>query len=471
MKPFLFTLLVCCASLLNAQTPCENNTAGPFDCNELDLLSQIPISTFNSVKANDSWGWTDPDTGKEYALICLNEATAFVDVSDPLSPIYLGQLPGESSQHTTWRDVKTYANHAFIVSEDAGHGMQVFDLTKLRDVTNPPLTFTKDAYYDEFGSAHNIFINQDSGFAYVLGSSTFGGGPHFINIQDPINPIAAGGYADDGYSHDAQVVVYNGPDPDYQGREILFGSNETEVVIEDVTDKSNVVTISTIDYNNVEYTHQGWLTEDQRFFLLGDELDEINIGVNSRTIVFDMQDLDNPAFHMVYNGPTAATDHNGYVKGDTFYLANNAAGLRMVDISDILNENMEEIAFFDSYPSDNLAGFNGSWSVYPYFESGNIVISDRAEGMLLVRPSGMPLEIPEETSGSFIVFPNPVQSSLFIRSQKEPIQSISIADATGKVMYAETFRSVSSAEIDMEQYSQGMYFVRVNGMFAEKIIK
>ena len=244
MKTHYLIVFCLIATSVMSQTPCDNNMAGPFDCSEVDLLSQIPLATFNSVKANDSWGWTDPLDGKEYALICLNEATAFVDVSDPVNPVYLGQLPGESTEHTTWRDVKTYANHAFIVSEDTDHGMQVFDLTKLRDVTNPPVQFTKDAYYDGFGSAHNIAINEITGYAYVLGTTTFSGGPHFVNIQDPLNPVAVGGYAADNYCHDAQIVMYNGPDTDYVGRELLFGSNEVEVVIQDVTDKTNVTTIA-----------------------------------------------------------------------------------------------------------------------------------------------------------------------------------------------------------------------------------
>jgi len=158
---------------LFAQTPCENGFAGSFPCSDYDLISQIPLSVMNSVKANDSWGWTDPSDGKEYAIICLNEATAFIDISDPLNPLYLGQLPGNSPDHTTWRDAKTYNNHVFIVSEDSNHGMQVFDLTRLRNVANPPEIFTEDALYTGFGSSHNIAINEETGFAYVIGSTTF----------------------------------------------------------------------------------------------------------------------------------------------------------------------------------------------------------------------------------------------------------------------------------------------------------
>lgn len=342
-----------------AQTPCVNGFADAFPCEGFDLQSQIPLSVMNSTRANDSWGWTDPLDGKEYAIFCLIEGTAFIDISDPINPVYLGKLPTENGS-STWRDAKTYNNFAFIVSEDPGHGMQIFDLTRLRNITNPPVAFTEDAHYSGFGSAHNIVINETTGYAYGVGTNVDSGGPHFVNIQDPLNPVNEGGFSGAGYCHDAQVVIYNGPDTDYTGREILFGSNENEVVIIDVSDKLNPQTISTINYNNLEYTHQGWLTEDHRYFLLGDEQDEINIGLDSRTIIFDFDDLDNPQLSFEYFGPTPATDHNGYVKGTKFYLSNNAAGIRVVDLSDISTGNISEEGYFDSYPEHNNSGYIGA---------------------------------------------------------------------------------------------------------------
>ncbi len=470
MKLSLLCLLTLITGSIIAQTPCIGGVAGSFECNGYDLVSQIPLATMNSVKANDSWGWTDPQDGKEYAIICLNEATAFIDISDPINPIYLGQLPGESPIHSTWRDAKTYNNHVFIVSEDSGHGMQVFDLTRLRNVTNPPEIFTTDAVYNDFGSAHNIAINEATGYAYIVGSGTFNGGPHFVNIQDPVNPVAAGGHTGNGYTHDAQIVIYNGPDSDYTGQEILFGSNENEAVIVDVTDKNNPITIATVGYNNISYTHQGWLTEDHRYFLLGDETDEINLGINSRTMIFDFEDLDDPQLHFEYSGPTGATDHNGYVNGDKFYLSNNAAGLRVIDISDVANMNMTEIGFFDSYAPNNSAGFNGSWNVYPFFESGHIVISDRAEGFLLVKAPE--LEVNDFTvAGAFKMFPNPTSGFLTISSEGTTIDSVSVTDILGKIIYSEKSNSGRNKVIDMSNFASGMYFIRINKGTSNKIIK
>ncbi|WP_440120626.1 choice-of-anchor B family protein [Tenacibaculum sp. Ill] len=382
---------VCDDNTPTNKKPCENGMADGFPCNGYDLLLNIPVNTFNAAEVNDSWGWTDPTSNKEYAIVGLDNGTAFVDITDTENPVYLGKLPTPTIS-SDWRDVKVYNNHAFIVADnnqgDTGHGMQVFDLTRLRNVTNPPNTFTADTHFTDFGKAHNIVINEDTGYAYPVGTDrtgTYKGGPLFINIQDPKNPVSEGGWGTDNYSHDAQVITYNGPDTDYTGKEILIGSNENEVVIVNITDKSNPVTISKISYANVGYTHQGWFTENQRYFILGDELDEQKFGNNTRTIIFDFSDLDNPKQHFTYNGPTKAIDHNLYVSGTTLYLANYTSGIRFIDISNIESKSITEVAYFDTHPENDNANFNGAWNVYPFFKSGKIVVSDINRGLFILK--------------------------------------------------------------------------------------
>jgi choice-of-anchor B domain-containing protein len=369
-------------------SPCINNRAGDFPCNGYDLLGQLTLSELSADSANDIWGWTDSTTGKEYALVGLDNGVAFIDISED-DAIYLGKLP-TATNSSPWRDVKVYEDYAFIVAEASGHGMQIFDLTKLRDVSSPPETFTADQRYTGIGNAHNVVINEEMGFAYPVGTArndAFNGGVHFVNIQDPMNPTAAGGYGVNGYSHDAQVISYSGPDTDYVGSEIFIGANEDQIAIVDITDKANPTEIATISYSQLSYTHQGWFTEDQRYFLLGDELDERDFGFRSRTLVFDLQDLDSPVLHTTYTGPTPAIDHNGYVLGDEFFLANYTAGIRVLDISQIDSEIITETGFFDTFPSSDATSFDGVWSVYPYFESGKILINDINSGLFIVKKS------------------------------------------------------------------------------------
>jgi choice-of-anchor B domain-containing protein len=370
------------------RTPCENGLAGKYPCKGYDLLAHIELSLFAAEEGNDSWGWTDPTNGKEYVLMGLNNGTAFVDISDPISPVIIGKLP-TSTEASPWRDIKVFDNHAYIVSEAADHGVQVFDLTRLRQA-NALESFTADRVLRTIPTAHNMVVNPESGFGYVVGTNRndeFVGGVHFLDLNDPQTIRFVGGYGGAGYSHDAQVVNYKGPDQDYFGKEIFIGSNETKLVVIGVTDKQNPKTIAEISYQNTQYVHQGWFDKTQRFFIVGDELDELNSGGKTRTLVFDLNDLDNPVLHHTYYGPTNAIDHNGYVLGDLFYLANYSAGIRVIDISGLADKNMEEIGFFDTFPEHNSTTFNGAWNAYPFFESGVIAISDINRGLFLIKKS------------------------------------------------------------------------------------
>ncbi|MGI9541247.1 MAG: choice-of-anchor B family protein [Flavobacteriaceae bacterium] len=377
-------------SVINSVFPCENGMAGIYPCLGYDLLARISLEDFESVSGNDNWGWTDSETGKEYVLSGLDDGTAFIDISNPEAPVFLGKLL-TATEPSSWRDIKVYDNHAFIVSEAPDHGLQVFDLTKLRNLTADE-TFTADTRITGFGSAHNIAINEESGFAYVIGSDLYEGGPIFIDINNPKNPEIVGGYSRDSYTHDAQIVIYRGPDTNFQGRELFFGSNSdggdnNQVVIVDVTDKENPQKVNTITYENGGYTHQGYLSEDHTYFFLGDELDELRFGSPSQTRIFDLTDLMNPLLHLNYFAGVNAIDHNGYSKNDLFYIANYTAGLRVLDISEIGSRRVSEIGFFDTYPQDNNAKFEGVWNVYPYFESGVIAINDINSGVFLVKAS------------------------------------------------------------------------------------
>ncbi len=460
-------LLVLFSINLSAQIPCENGMAGEYPCNGFDLQSFISLEEMDAIRGNDSWGWTDPDNGDEYAIMGVKNGTVFINISDPINPIYLGKLPTHTD-NSTWRDIKVYQNYAFIVSEANNHGMQVFDLTRLRNISNPPENFNEDAHYDGFGSSHNIVINEETGYAYSVGDNTYSGGAHFIDISNPLNPIAAGGYSDDGYTHDAQVVIYNGPDTDYTGKEIYIGSNEDEVVIVDVTDKNNPQHISSISYSNFSYTHQGWITEDFKYYILGDESDEINFGFNTKTIIIDLIDLDNPIHSFDYSGPTLATDHNGYIKGNLFYLANNAAGLRVIDISDISNGEMTEIGSFDSHPLNDFAGYEGIWSTYPYFESGNIVISDR-EGFFVVKSSTLATE--NNSFTNFNIYPNPTNNTIHINAIQFPVKNIKIYDLGGKLLKSKNYNSEINIKTNISNFSNGIYILKLNNEFITKIIK
>jgi choice-of-anchor B domain-containing protein len=377
--------------------PCTAGFAGPYPCSNVDLLSVVPLAAMGGVAGNDSWGWTDPETGAEIAMMGTGLGTAFIDVTDPTAPQVLGTVgqsggPTRGPTGVLWRDVKVNNNHAFIVSERGG-GMQVVDLTQLRGLSaNPSRQLEVKATYTGEGANrfHNIAINEDTDTAYLVGGN-FRGGLHMVDISDPANPTFAGGFADDGYTHDVQCVIYEGPDADYTGRELCFAANEDTLTVVDVTDRANPVVVNRTGYDSAAYTHQGWLTPDQRFFVFNDELDESGNKVgNTTTYMIELEDLDAEYTSddvQTYEHATKSVDHNLYIVGDLIFEANYNAGLRVLRYTPegLRTGNLEEVGFFDVDPALDVNQYGGAWNVYPFFESGTILVSTLDEGLFTLR--------------------------------------------------------------------------------------
>jgi choice-of-anchor B domain-containing protein len=411
---------------------CEDGMAGDYPCQNVDLLARVDttdlfVTEHQNVrrKLNDIWGWKDPVSQKEYALVGLTDGVTFVDITNPNEPKVVGKLlestynqsrkktkqfalscgvglmkpVGYSLKQSSWRDFKVYDNHLFVVSDAQIHGMQVFDLSRLRDISSPPEVFEHDELYSQIDNAHNIAINKETGYAYIVGATSAAqcdqGGLHMVDINAPLSPSFAGCFAEEqveaiikpGYVHDTQCVNYNGPDEAYQGEEVCFNASETALVIANVTDKDNASTISFQSYASASYSHQGWLTEDHAYYLLNDEGDENSLSANTRTYIWDVRDLDNPQLIGEHEFPTSNIDHNLYIKGNHVYEANYTNGLRILSLDDVANANLNEVAYFDTYPDHDFRIFDGAWSNYPFFDSGVVVVSDISNGLFILSPN------------------------------------------------------------------------------------
>ena len=380
---------------------CAEGAVESFDCNDIELLAYIPISLLTApeaargIRANDNWGWTDSETGREYALVGRNDGTSFIDITDPTNPVLIGDLPKtpNTPRSQLWRDIKTYGDHAFIVADGAGaHGMQVFDLARLRDVLDPPVVFDPDLLYQGDGlnvveSSHNIIINEETGFAYLTSRGC--AGMHMVDISEPMEPTFVG-CSEPGGTHDAQCIVYRGPDESYRGREICLRMSGNRFQISDVTDKSSPLELSTASHPNPAYMHQGWVTEDHRYFIMDDESDVIAGNVETtRTLIWELDDLEDPILVKEFFGSLPASAHNLYVKGDFTYQANYRYGLHILDISDPLNP--VEVGMFDTSPFETGPGFGGAWSTYPFFDSGTILVTSMQEGLFMLKKRVRPV--------------------------------------------------------------------------------
>lgn len=376
--------------------PCVGGTAaGVYPCSNIDLLEFMPVATFGATATNSGWGWTDPLTGHEYFLLGLNNGTAFIDITDPEAAVYLGKLPSHNGIVSSWRDVREYQNYAYVVVDQGGaHGMQIFDLTQLRNVASPPVTFTETAHYAGVTNTHTISINKDSGYAYLVGSNTCHGGLHILNLANPTAPAFVGCYDDNGYVHENQCFIYHGPDTTYTGHEICLAARGSAHNLDliDVTNHAAPVRIKSLHYNSTGYSHQAWFTDDHRYILLNDELDEQNAGNSTRTWIFDALDLDNLVLsggNGYFDHATAAIDHNLYVRGNFVFESNYKAGLRILRLTNLAQSQLTEVGYFDVFPANDAASFDGTWNNYPFFASGVVPVTHISQGLYLLRPTNL----------------------------------------------------------------------------------
>ena len=375
---------------------CVDGFAGDYPCESVDLYAVLSFEELTTegrhvgdipTGASDIWGWTDAATGREYALMGIHQGSVYVDVTNPWCPEHLGTLRTISTA-SIWQDLKVYDDHVFVVSEGPDHGMLVYDLTELPMLTETPAYLVADAHYTEFGSAHNVHINEETGFAYVVGSETCDEGVHIVDISDPTDPVFAGCWGEAGYVHDIQCVTYAGPDVAHLGAEICLTSNgpSKTLSVVDVSDKDNPVELSRMGYDGAVYPHQAWLTEDHSYLLANDELDEQRNGVNTTTRIWDLADLDDPVLIGTFESELPVIDHNNYLHDGYAWQANYQGGLRILDTQDVHEGVLTEVGSFDIAPESDVADFSGAWSVYPWFSSGTVVVSGIESGLFVLRP-------------------------------------------------------------------------------------
>ncbi|KAH8151813.1 uncharacterized protein LAJ45_03804 [Morchella importuna] len=399
-------------------SPCvDGMAAGQFRCKNVDLAYFASHADLGSItgEGSSSWGWTSPD-GREFIIVAQADGASFSEVLPNGHLDYLGRLPQQSTPEI-WREIRVMDNYAVIGSEAVDHYVQIFDMRKLLKIkkNQKPKTFSTSKDLTSLftglpiGRTHNIVVNNDLKYAVAVGAaprnSTCKSGLIFIDLTNPSNPTSPGCAEQDGYVHDAQCLLYKGPDTRYHGRDICYGYNEDTLTIYDVTNKKNTTIISRTGYTGASYTHQGWLldTENQEYLIMDDEYDEYDaVGPAADgfpvTYIWDIKDLTAPKQTGYYKSGQVSIDHNQYVANGKAYQSNYGAGLRILDVSSIPSDptgaGVKEIGFFDVYPEDDneprngVLDFVGSWSSYALFKSGWIVVNTIERGAFVVKYTG-----------------------------------------------------------------------------------
>ena len=392
-----------------AATACVGGFADIYSCSNVDLLARVS-DRISGAQGADIWGFMDLNTNREYAIMGYSTGTAVYDLSDPENPREVGFIDG---QRTTWRDIKIYQSwnsgegrwnaYAYVTADNASDGLFIIDLTQL------PHHISRVSYNSDFREAHNVYITKtdfatglartaDTPVLVIAGSNNSDGRFRAYSLDNPASPTfiaapatppgQAGG--DRLYMHDAASMIVTDSRKDAQCAnatastycDVLFDFNESTVDVWDVTDPADPVRLSHVPYSNSRYTHSGWRSEDKQYLFVQDELDERDRGLLTTLRVFSIGDLRNPTLVGTWTGPTNAIDHNGFARGNRYYMSNYARGLTILDITNPANP--VTIGRFDSYPASDGVGFPGAWGTYPFLPSGNVLISDIDNGFYVV---------------------------------------------------------------------------------------
>jgi choice-of-anchor B domain-containing protein len=382
---------------------CLANSAAGFPCQAVSLLAHLSLQDLlpSSSRGNDVWGFTDLNTGREYAFMGLQNGVAVIDVSNPQVPEQIAFAAGSA---TTWRDIKVYQRYDAAAKRWRAYAYasadQVPDLPIILDLSALPNGVERVNFAADFRAAHNIYlVDADYSFGLPLGNAppqlsvagagVNGGNYRLYSLAQPRAPQLLR-VSTTGYAHDTSSFVVADQrkatqcaDATAPRCQAFADFNENTVDIWDVTNAAAPTLLARQSYPNASYVHSGWWTEDGRFLLVHDELDEMNAGLNTTVRVLDMANLRAPVLAGSWTGPTRAIDHNGFVKGNRYYVANYAEGLTVLDLTD--PRAPARLGYFDTFPTSSQPAFVGAWGVYPFFASGTLAVADINSGLYLLR--------------------------------------------------------------------------------------
>lgn len=396
----------------HSSAKCVDGSAAGFSCNNIDLVSHVALSDFGFKPSagNDIWGHVDLNTNKEYAIMGIINGVAVFDLSNPESPREVGAISGQNS---SWRDVKVYQYfdkqqgiwqaYAYATIDSSSDFVTIIDLNQL---PNSISLVTKDT---AVSTSHNVYI---SNVDYTTNTALKGATPSLqlvgskgskissesflsYSLSDPkkLAPLAVGANGTNGYTHDGTSLRIDderkSTDCISQDKtcEVFIDFNENEVMIWDATTPGSEKKLSEISYNDVpsssQYVHSGWWSEDKQFIFVHDEFDEYRGGLNTTLRIYDIASLTNPTLAGIWKGDTKAIDHNGFVRGNRYYMSNYRRGLTILDITNPATP--QEVGFFDTFSASDSNGFDGAWGVYPFLPSGLILVSDINGGLFIMR--------------------------------------------------------------------------------------
>lgn len=332
-------------------------------------LNMSLISNFQyDVELSDIWGWADPETGTEYALVALNNGVSIVSLADPENPVEIERIPGQNS---IWRDIKTWDNYAYVTTDQGGttEGLLVIDLNPLPDSVT---WYNWRPSFPELGgtlnTCHNLYIDEH-GWAYLTGCNINSGGMLFIDVFTTPGTPVFGGAGPAIYAHDV-----------YARDNIMYSSqiNAGNLGIYDVSDKENVTLLGS-QTTPFSFTHNAWLNDAGDVVFTTDERADAPIAAYDISDPSNIVELDQ--YRPISTIGEGVIPHNVHVWNDWLVISYYTDGGIIVDAS--RPENLIEVGNFDTFLGGS-GGFNGAWGLYPFLPSGRVLVSDIGNGLYVL---------------------------------------------------------------------------------------
>ncbi|HQQ94807.1 MAG TPA: choice-of-anchor B family protein [Bacteroidia bacterium] len=420
------------------------------------------------------WGWFQSSTNKEYAIIGASNGTYFIDVSAPGSPSVSAFVPGKTG--CTWREIKTYQNYCYVVSDDASpNTFQIIDMS--------PLPSTVSLVYNDktlFERGHTIWIDQNKMYIGGMTNSVSTFPMAVYSLATPTAPVLLRELSQDvpsnliSYVHDMYVrndTVF--ASAAYQGLYVLKFNSSTN-------------TFSVLgayqSYSASSYNHSSFLTQNGKYLMF---CDEVPAGQPIRLV--DVQNLSNIQPIKTFQPAPKTTPHNPYIIGNNFALVScYHDGLFIYNIS---NPNLVSLAgYFDTFPQggfqqDNYSGYQGNWGAYPFLPSGIVIANDMQNGVFIlnanaayttnvVNPVGTaPINSLHQTLG---LFPNPAQDAVHLSVPGSGEGRLQILNSLGALVFEKSLEGKTELDLDLQTYPQGLYHVLYlanNGQFQQALLK
>ncbi len=455
-KLLLLIYLVIFTSNFNAQTYPSLN---------INLLAHLnpekDVTGIDGRKYSGCWGWAQPNKNREYAIIGTSSQTYFVDVTNPTTPVIVDSVKAKHAG-CTWREIKTYQNYCYIVSDDAPpNTFQIVDMQYLPDSAH--VVHDGTTYFER---SHTIFIDNEKMYcssvtdASGIGYSTM----RVYSLATPTAPLLLKKLEQDVNTTIIDVVhdMYVRNDTIYascgfKGFHILkLTASNTFSLIQSFT-----------GYAYSGYNHSSWQTDDRKTMVFTDE-----VGAHLPAKVINVTDFNNITLVDTIRSSYTATAHNPYIVGNRWcWLSSYQDGLYLYDISNPSNTTI--YGYFDTQPQTGTTNFSGNWGAYPYLPSKIIIACDMQNGIFILEgdntyQGSVGMNEQSSQSSMFSVYPNPAKDEIhfLIANQFNKNIQCTITDVLGKLVYNETLNineTFYKTAIHTSILNNGCYFVTLKG--------